>query len=238
MGHSPDSSDTVEYQIPREDRAKAAGSRPEVRLEFAAVSDTGKVRSQNEDHFLITRMGRTFELVATNMPAGSLPDHINEEAFGMVVADGMGGMAAGEKASLLAIKTGVDLVLKSPMWATRIDDAAARELITRMRDYFRRVDSVVIGEGRSDRHLTGMGTTLTLAYIVGRDAFIIHVGDSRAYLFRQKRLEQLTHDHTMAQGLADAGAIRPDEVPRHAKRHVLTNFVGGPTTGVDPEVSA
>jgi protein phosphatase len=105
-----------------------------------------------------------------------------------------------------------------------------------MREYFKKVDSVVIGEARADRHLSGMGTTLTLAYIVKTDAFIVHVGDSRAYLQRKGKLEQLTRDHTMAQGLADAGAIRPDEIPHHAKRHVLTNFVGGPSSGVEPEV--
>jgi protein phosphatase len=237
MGQPSEFVETTDFAIPGALRDKANAPRPGFRLDFAAVSDPGKVRVHNEDHYLITRMGRTFGLVATNMPVGSLPDNIDEEAYGMVVADGMGGMAAGEKASLLAIKTGVNLVLNSPMWATRIDAEAAYQLISRMRDYFRKVDSVVIGEARSDRHLTGMGTTLTLAYIVRTDAFIIHVGDSRAYLFRQGKLEQLTRDHTMAQGLADAGAIKPEEVPRHAKRHVLTNYVGGPSSGVEPEVS-
>ncbi len=233
MGHPEEIAETSEFHIPAELVSNLSG----VRFEFGAVSEPGKVRNRNEDHFLITRMGRTFGVLSTNMPLGSLPSSIEEEAYGMVVADGMGGMAAGEKASLLAIQTGVDLVLNSPMWATRIDDEAARQLIARLREYFRKVDSVVIGEGRSDRHLSGMGTTLTIAYIVKTDAFIVHVGDSRAYLFRKGKLEQLTHDHTMAQGLADAGQIRPDEVPRHAKRHVLTNFVGGPSSGVEPEVS-
>jgi protein phosphatase len=82
-----------------------------------------------------------------------------------------------------------------------------------------------------------MGTTLTLAYSVGFDVFVVHVGDSRAYLFREGKLERLTHDHTMAQRLADVGAIKPEEVPTHATRHVLTNFMGGPTHGVEPEVS-
>jgi protein phosphatase len=123
------------------------------------------------------------------------------------------------------------------LWPTRINEQAAQQLIGRMREYFRKVDSVVIGEAKSDRHLSGMGTTLTVAYIVNTDAFIVHVGDSRAYLFRKGKLEQLTRDHTMAQGLADLGAIKPEEVHRHAKRHVLTNFVGGPSSGVEPEVS-
>ena len=210
---------------------------PPVRVEFAAASHPGKVRSNNEDHYLITRMGRTFNVASTNMPPGGLPDHVDEVAHAMVVADGMGGMAAGEKASQLAIRTGVDLVLNSPLWATRVDGQAGHELIARMRAYIRKVDSVVIDRASTDRHLSGMGTTLTIAYIVNTDAFIAHVGDSRAYLFRGGKLEQLTHDHTMAQGLADRGAIKPEEVQRHAKRHVLTNFVGGPQSGVEPEIA-
>ena len=106
-----------------------------------------------------------------------------------------------------------------------------------MRDYFHKVNTAVIGQARADRGLSGMGTTLTLAYSVGVDVFIIHVGDSRAYLHREGRLGQLTRDHTVAQGLADLGAIKPEEVHRHATRHVLTNFVGGPSPGVDPEVA-
>jgi PPM family protein phosphatase len=214
----------------------AGPPRPPVQFSFGAISDPGKVRTNNEDHYLIARLGRTFGLVSTNMPAGDLPDMLDEVAYGMVVADGMGGMAAGEKASQLAIRTGVDLVLNSPIWATRIDEHASRQLINRMRDHFRIVDSVVIDEAMTDRHLSGMGTTLTFAYLVNTDVFIVHVGDSRAYLCRKGKLEQVTRDHTMAQGLADRGAIKPDEVQRHAKRHVLTNFVGGPSSGVEPDV--
>ena len=237
MPDQSDSTDTMEYAAVKPAGAERPAPKPPVQFDFAALSHPGKVRTNNEDHYVITRMGRTFNLVATNIPQGELADNVDEVAYGMCVADGMGGMAAGEKASQLAIKTGVNLVLNSPMWATRIDEQAANQLISRMRGYFRQVDSVVIGEASTDRHLSGMGTTLTLAYIVGVDAFIIHVGDSRAYLFREGKLDQLTRDHTMAQGLADLGAIKPEEVHRHAKRHVLTNFVGGPSSGVEPDVA-
>jgi serine/threonine protein phosphatase PrpC len=237
MGDRDQTMETTEVVTVRPTGGADRQARASVRIDFAAISDPGKVRTNNEDHYLINRLGRTFGVVATNMPPGSLPDPVDEVAYGMVVADGMGGMAAGEKASQLAIRTGVDLVLNSGKWATRIDDLEARQLIGRMRDYFHKVDSVVIGQARNDRQLNGMGTTLTLAYIVNTDVFIVHVGDSRAYLCRQGKLEQLTRDHTMAQGLADLGAIKPEEVHRHAKRHVLTNFVGGPSSGVEPEVA-
>jgi PPM family protein phosphatase len=66
-----------------------------------------------------------------------------------------------------------------------------------------------------------------VAYSVGVDLFIVHLGDSRAYLLRKGRLELLTKDHTVAPAMADAGYIAPEEVRHHRKRHVLTNFLGG-----------
>ena len=72
-----------------------------------------------------------------------------------------------------------------------------------------------------------MGTTLTLAYSVGVHLFLIHVGDSRAYLFRRGQLQQLTRDHTVAQALADAGQIKQEDVRKHPKRNTLTNYLGG-----------
>ena len=229
--------DTTEFEIKDGPTSAQRTPRLAVGVEFAAISDPGRVRSNNEDHYLITRMSRTFRPIQTNMPDGELPDPFDDVAYGMVVADGMGGLSAGEKASQLAIRTGVELVLNSPRWATRIDEEEARHLIGRMCEYFRKVDNAVIGESRAHRGLRGMGTTLTLAYSVGADVFIVHAGDSRAYLHRGGRLSQLTRDHTMAQNLADVGAIKPEEVHRHNTRHVLTNFVGGPSLGVDPEIA-
>jgi protein phosphatase len=72
-----------------------------------------------------------------------------------------------------------------------------------------------------------MGTTLTAAFSTGVDLFIVHLGDSRAYLYRNGELQRLTKDHTMAQAMADAGYIAPEEVRRHARRNTLTNYLGG-----------
>ena len=66
-----------------------------VKVDFGALSHAGKVRKNNEDHFLVTRLGRSFEPLMTNMPAGQLPERLEEYGYGMLVADGMGGAAAG-----------------------------------------------------------------------------------------------------------------------------------------------
>ena len=81
-----------------------------------------------------------------------------------------------------------------------------------------------------------MGTTMTGAYSIGDDLFVIHVGDSRAYLYRDGVLRRLTRDHTHAQMLADAGIIQPDAVATHRLRHVLTNALGGEESKGEAEI--
>jgi protein phosphatase len=198
-----------------------------VKVRFGAISHEGKVRTRNEDHYMVARVRRTLNVLANNLPREELPDFIGEDAYAMVVADGMGGMNAGDVASMLAISTGVKLADKSVKWGFKINEKEARDLLTRMSAYFQEIDRKITRKSESDRRLFGMGTTLTLAYSVGIHLFLIHVGDSRAYLFRKGQLQQLTRDHTVAQALADAGQISQADVRKHHKRNTLTNYLGG-----------
>jgi protein phosphatase len=210
--------------------------RKRVRVEFGAESHVGKVRERNQDHYAIVRIGRTLDVVRSNLPEGDKPERVEDYGYAMVVADGMGGMAGGEKASVLAIRTGIRLVLESPKWALRIDEQETRLLIGRLREYFHQVDAALIRETEIDPSLAGMGTTLTVAYSVENHAFVVHAGDSRAYLLRNGELRRLTRDHTLAQSLADAGRIPPDSIEYHSSRHVLVNYAGGPRRGIEPEI--
>ena len=81
----------------------------------------------------------------------------------------------------------------------------------------------------ADPELNGMGTTLTMAYSVGTDLFVAHAGDSRAYLFRDGKLERMTSDHTLVQTLVDHGVISRRRRTGPPRRHVITNVVGGPS---------
>jgi PPM family protein phosphatase len=198
-----------------------------VRVEFGAVSHTGKVRAKNEDHFLVSQLSRKQQILVTNISEDQFPEHFAEDAYSMIVADGMGGMAAGEVASRMAIATGVKLFQKSPKWGFKINKREARDLFERVNCYLKEIDLALTQRSEEDRRLFGMGTTLTASYSIGVDLFIIHLGDSRAYLYRDGKLIQLTKDHTVAQAMADAGYIAPEEVRHHNKRHVLTNFLGG-----------
>jgi protein phosphatase len=199
----------------------------DVRVEIGAISHTGRVRSRNEDHFLVSRVSRQQEILETNMPPDSLPEYTGEGGYLYIVADGMGGMAAGEVASRLAISTSLKLFQRSERWGFRVNHRVARELFERITQDLQEINRALTEQGASDRRLLGMGTTLTAAYSMGIDLFIIHLGDSRVYLHRGGILRQLTKDHTVAQAMADAGYIPPEQVRRHVKRNALTNFLGG-----------
>src|SRR6266511_4106282 len=102
-----------------------------VKVEFGGLSHAGKVRPINEDHYLITRLGRDQETLLTNLPAGDVPEHFKESGYAMVVADGMGGVARGEVASRLAISTLAQLGLQFGKWNLRINEKIAREVTER-----------------------------------------------------------------------------------------------------------
>jgi PPM family protein phosphatase len=200
---------------------------PTVRIEAAGLSDPGKLREVNQDSFLIARVGRSMDTLATTLGPADVPERFREIGYALIVADGMGGAAAGEVASRLAIRTLVEIALDVPEWVLRVDDDAAERLLKRTADYYHRVDEVLGQHGLADPRLDGMGTTMTMVFSLGADAFVAHVGDSRAYLLRRGRLQQLTRDHTHVQRLVDAGTITRQEAETHALRHVLTNVLGG-----------
>jgi len=209
---------------------------PRWQVRFAAATHAGKVRPRNEDHYLVSRVGRWAETVATNLPTEIRPQRSEDCGYVLVVADGMGGMTAGQQASRLAILTGVDLVMQSPRWYFRIDQDQATALMDQLCQYFRDIDRRLSEKALKDSSLYGMGTTLTGAYLVGGNLFVVHVGDSRCYLFREGRLQQITRDHTLAQELADAGRISQEEASRHRMRNELTRYIGGSDGNIQAEV--
>jgi PPM family protein phosphatase len=212
-----------------------------VEIDFGATTHAGNVRPRNEDAYIIYRSGRYWEKMQTSLDAGDLPDRSDEMAYGMAVADGVGGSNAGDIASSMAIRVMVSLLLNAAKWALKLDNPETREVelqdvIARAETYFEKVDGALLQHAEAYPRLTGMGTTLTGAYSFGDDLFILHIGDTRAYLFRQGKLKRLTHDHTMAQALADAGAISEEEVSTHRLRHTLTSCLGGESAKIAMEV--
>lgn len=198
-----------------------------VHVDIAGLSHQGKVREKNEDHFLVVRFGRFLEALETNLPANQVPARYEESGYGLALADGMGGHAAGDHASRLAITTFLNLILSAPDWILNADDPdRAEEIMRRAGERFEQVDRALAEQADKDPQLRGFGTTMTFAASVGRMLFIAHTGDSRAYLYRRRKLHQLTRDHTLAGELYEAGQITRDEAARHHLRHVLTRNLG------------
>jgi serine/threonine protein phosphatase PrpC len=209
---------------------------PRVAIKFGALTDPGKVRGNNEDHFLVARLSKSMRVCKTSLPGEGETQFSEEEGYLMVVADGMGGHAAGERASALAVGSIEGFVLNTLKWFLHLGGHDEHELLTELRQSLESADRTVIERARSNRALHGMGTTLTMAFSVADHLFIVHAGDSRAYLFRDGELEQLTSDHTLVQVLIDGGTISPEEAKRHNRRHVVTNVIGGPREGVSAEI--
>jgi protein phosphatase len=225
---SIDNKDTAEFALPPlpSEAGPPLSVSADVRVDLGALSHPGNVRPNNEDFYLVGRASRSLEILLTNLPEGPGPQQHEEVGYGLLVADGMGGMAAGEVASRTAVRTLLKLIVEAPDWTLRVDQGGSEQLLERIAERFRQVDAAVRHTARSDPRLTGMGTTMTLAYTLGADAFLGHMGDSRAYVCRGDQLLRLTRDHTYAQALADLGAISQEEVDTHRMRHVLTRAVG------------
>ena len=161
-------------------------------MRFGARSDVGLLRSGNEDA----------------MYAGPRL---------LAVADGMGGHAAGEVASRVAIETVAPLD----------DDLPGSDLISALRDAVETANAYLRDMVAADSALEGMGTTLTALLSAGQRLGLVHVGDSRAYLLRDDELHQITHDHTLVQSLVDEGRITAEEATTHPQRSWITRALDG-----------
>jgi protein phosphatase len=214
--------DTVEIP-PVTDLFKHFGpSASPAQVTFGALSHPGKVRPNNQDHYLVVQRRRSRSVLLTNMPPESL-DPGEDNVYVLAVADGMGGGAYGDLASMTALRTAFDLGHNAVKWVFKITDQEMKDLHEQLEAILQLVHRDLVERAQVDRALAGMGTTLTGAYLIGLDAFIAHIGDSRAYIFHNGSLRRLTRDHTVAQDLIDAGNPYPDP----GTHSMLTNCLGG-----------
>ena len=206
-----------------------------VEVEFGAVTHPGLRRTTSDDHFLIVQLGRHQKTIATSLPEGAVPDRFDEQAYGMVVADGMG-RDGPELASRLALTTLMQLVLHFGKWNVRINETTAWEIVQRAERFYRKVDQTVSEASHQHPTLSGMSTTLTAAFSAGDELFVVHVGHSRAYLYRGGLLTRLTRDQTLAQRRAETGRMAPIELAARDLRHMLTDAIGGHAGEPDIEI--
>lgn len=203
-----------------------------VNVDFYGMTDKGYVRTRNEDHFLIVRCGRAVETVLTSLTEDeTMPGELYEETgYGMVVADGIGGVVGGEVASRQAIYTLLGLALHTPDWQFRWGAKERNAVMYRMRDRFSRVNAALLRDAAIHASRGGMWTTMTAAVSHGVDLVIGHIGDSRAYLLHNGKLIKLTHDHR-----AEADYSPTDPLMRELSG-VLVEALGSPEGECDPQV--
>jgi len=183
-------------------------STPEI--QFAALTDVGRVREQNEDNYLVDKKLGLF-----------------------VVCDGMGGHAAGEVASALAVRTVHDEIKKQADLIVDYAEAAKgaakvtkKDILNMLEFAVNRASQRVHAEAVRDPKKRGMGTTLVCLLVIGSQAFIIYVGDSRLYMLRGGLLEQLTEDHTVYNELIKRKKIPREQVEQLAQKNAITRAVG------------
>ncbi len=201
------------------------------------ITDKGRVRPSNEDQFLVAELSKAMRIRQTSLVEPKL--HVGEEIGHLyLVADGMGGHRAGERASALTVTAIEHFMLNSFKWFFAPDETGARKVLTDFQAAISHADAQVMAEAAEHPELSGMGTTLTLAFHLGSQVCLVHVGDSRGYLYRDRELHQVTEDHTLVADLLRRGVIQPEQAATHQYRKVITNVVGGPQAGVKVEAHA
>ncbi len=179
-------------------------------IRFFAATDVGRVRDHNEDNYLVDKKLALF-----------------------VVADGMGGHAAGVVASALAVRTVHEEVRKQRQLVEDYERGAkgaaavsAREVLNLLEFAVQRACARIHEEAVADSHKRGMGTTLSAMLFVGNKGFIAHVGDSRIYLAREARIQQVTEDHTVFNELIKRGKLSREQIEKVAHKNAITRAVG------------
>lgn len=174
-------------------------------IDYSTHSHQGRVRTSNEDSYAANAKNRVF-----------------------LVADGMGGHAAGEIASQIAATTVEECIAARRNFNAEPEDA--------LRQAAQEANSRIYETQRKKPELAGMGSTLTVLSFRDRMYYIAHVGDSRAYLFRQGALDQLTRDHSLVWHLFESGVLKKEELSAHPQKNLITRSIGPhPQVEVDVE---
>ncbi len=197
-----------------------------IEIRCAGKTDVGRIRSINQDHFLIADLHKNMHVRQTSVTTDQ-PDLYGRTLGKMLlVADGMGGANAGEVASEMAVRSIAEYLLNSMHWLFL---PTQEEIQNFVKDLKRAANhSHVAVKTDADEHpdRRGMGTTLTVAYLVWPMLYVLHVGDSRCYILRDGKLQLLTKDQTLAQVLYDQGHLDEDDFQKSPYHHVLVNAIG------------
>ena len=203
--------------------AHDTSSRPtRANVDVFGLTHPGRVRSANEDQYLVATLHRTLQVERSSLP----PDQLRTFSSGtrgylFLVADGVGGLAGGDRASGAAVRTVARYVTGATHCFYDVGPGDDQVLLDELRK------TVLDAHGLLLEQEAGTATTLTMVFIAWPRAYLVHVGDSRCYRLRDGKLELLTTDQTLAQALVDSGVMSAAEANKTPWKHVLSSALGG-----------
>jgi protein phosphatase len=200
-------------------------------LDVHGLTHAGRVRTTNQDHFLICSLRKQMLVHLTSLSGlDQMPVLAERLAFLAVVADGVGGSAGGETASRVAVEAVTRYIAESVQCYYASHGETGDVFLASLQDAAAQCHEDLLELGRDQPDLEGLATTLTLWLGVWPRAYLLQVGDSRCYLLRDGELTQLSRDQTMAQELVDAGVMARAEAGRTRWAHTLSSAIGGRQT--------
>lgn len=204
----------------------------DITFKLTAATNVGLVRTNNEDNFIVNP-----DLTKAEWSMGESPDcifNLGRNGCLLVVADGMGGMNAGEVASELAIR-GVRRAFSAAVDFTKIIESS-NHVEAFMKKVIVDADSDIKNRVKQDPTTSGMGTTIVMAWVIGNTVHVAWCGDSRAYIFnRQSGLSRLSRDHSYVQELVDAGKLDPELAFDHPNSNIITRSLGDSSVKAEPD---
>jgi protein phosphatase len=199
-------------------------------IDVFAISHAGKVRKTNQDRFLLATINKRVNIVNSNLDEKDrLPMGDERLAYLAMIADGVGGGTGGAEASATTLETVMQYVNDSLLvfYGARSDEAGFAELLQAAA---MRAHDAVLERRRQQGVLGTMATTLTLFFSIWPTYYLLQLGDSRYYLWRDGKLRQVTRDQTMAQDLVDEGVMTRAVAAKTPMANVLSSAIGGDTT--------
>lgn len=178
-----------------------------MRITSCGMTDVGVKRTNNEDNYLV-----------------------NDELQLFVVCDGMGGHAGGEFASAIAVNTIEEVLASVELRPEELGEEGEDDPVERVREKLRYAIRLagkrIYDKAQAEPGYKGMGTTALALLVDGSNAYMAHVGDSRGYLIREGRIEQLTEDHSLVNEKIKAGLLTPEEAKTHKLKNIITRSLG------------
>lgn len=199
-------------------------------LDVYGLTNRGKVRGENQDHFVIGSLCKRLSIRQSSLPElNQIPLAEERVAFFMMVADGVGGGLQGEQASRTTLEVATQYIAEGARCYYRAEEEDV-DLVRSLEEGAKRCHEAIQERAASDPDAAGMATTLTLFIGVWPWAYLLQVGDSRYYQYCDGVLSQISHDQTVAQELADQGIMPRDLLLKSPLANVLSSSIGGQQT--------